>query len=163
MNDGRIDLQMFDGRGEFSVTMKRNCSISPQALMWLLALTALFSFAIGIGFALFGAWPILPFVGLEVAALAVAFLVNGRHATDSERIVLRDGSLEVETCNADRIERHRFSAHWVQVITDATRWRVRVALRSHGSEIEIGRHLDAAGRALLAKELRGRLSHARTV
>ena len=51
------------------------------------------SFAIRVAFALYGAWPILPFVGLEVAALAAAFHVNGRHATDYERIAFADGAL----------------------------------------------------------------------
>jgi hypothetical protein len=33
-------------------------------------------------------------------------------------------------------------------------------LRVQGKELEIGRHLDAPGRALLAKELRGQLAGA---
>src|SRR5262245_48230471 len=92
MDDAHIRLQIHDTPAGLSITVKRNCSISPQALAWLLALTAAFSFGIGIGFAVFGAWPVLPFVGLEVAALAAAFYVNGRHAADYERFALAAGA-----------------------------------------------------------------------
>ena len=34
--------------------------------------------AIGAGFALLGAWPVLPFAGLEIVALGAAFLVHVR-------------------------------------------------------------------------------------
>jgi uncharacterized membrane protein len=160
MTDARIDVQTAGARGGFSLTVKRNCSISPHALGALLALTAGLSFAIGVGFALYGAWPILPFVGLEVAALAAAFYVNGRHATDYERIALVEGSLVVEIRDGDRLEEHRFNPHWVRLVTSGARRDVRVALRSHGRELQIGRHLDASGREALATALRERLAAA---
>jgi uncharacterized membrane protein len=52
----------------------RNCSISPAAFAGALALAAIVALSIGIGFAVMGAWPVLPFVGLEVLALGAAFL-----------------------------------------------------------------------------------------
>jgi len=52
----------------------RNCSISPAAFAGALALLAVVTLSIGIAFALMGAWLILPFAGLEVAALGIAFL-----------------------------------------------------------------------------------------
>lgn len=162
MDDARIRLPIIDTPAGPSITVKRNCSISPQALVCLLAFTAAVSFGIGIAFAVYGAWPVLPFVGLEIGALAAAFYVNGRHATDHERIALAGRALTVEIRDAERIEHHRFNADWVQIMTSATRWNVRVALRSHGRELEIGRHLDAAGRELLAKTLREWLGRART-
>lgn len=161
MGDPRINVQAVGASTDFSLTVRRNCSIAPQALAWLLGFTACLSFTIGIGFALFGAWPVLPFAGLEIAALAAAFHVNARHATDYERIALSDGALEVEIRDANRIERYRFNSHWVRLIATEASWGVRLTIRSHGRELEIGRHLDAPGRELLAKELRGRLAQAR--
>jgi uncharacterized membrane protein len=52
--------------------------MSPAALLGALAALAAVTLAIGIGFALLGAWPILPFAGLEVLALAMAFVVQVR-------------------------------------------------------------------------------------
>ena len=160
MEEARITLQSVGSGPEFSLTMKRNCSVSPQALVWLLVFTACLSFAIGIGFALFGAWPVLPFVGLEVAALGLAFFANGRHATDYERIALRKDALVVEVSDADRVEAVQLNPQWVKLVASRRRQDVRLALRSHGREIEIGRHLDAPGREALAAELAGRLDRA---
>jgi uncharacterized membrane protein len=147
----------------FNLTVKRNCSISPRALACLLALTAGLAFAIGSAFALYGAWPILPFAGLEIAALTAAFYLNGRHAADYERIALEEGELVVEVRNGERVAHHRFNPHWVRLEVDGTpRGEVRLALRSQGRELEIGRHLDAPGRERLAREVRVRLVQART-
>jgi uncharacterized membrane protein len=59
----------------------RNCSISPAAFAGALALPAIVSLSTGIGFAVMGAWPVLPFVGLELLALAAAFLCYARRFT----------------------------------------------------------------------------------
>jgi uncharacterized membrane protein len=161
MKDARIDVQKAAASPDFVLTVKRNCSISPQALIWLLAIVAAVSFAIGIGFAMFGAWPILPFVGLEIAALTAAFYINGRHATDFERISLRAGALTVEIADCERRVEHRFNAHWVRLALDGIVGDPRVVLRSHGKALEIGRHLDGPGRELLAAELQARLADVR--
>jgi uncharacterized membrane protein len=161
MREARIEVRTLDSSAGFSLTTRRNCSMPPQALVWLLVFTACLSFAIGIGFALFGAWPVLPFIGLEVAALAIAFYVNARHAADYERIVVRDGLMLVEVHEAGRSHVHRFHPGWVHLHTLEAGEGVRLGVRSHGKELEIGRHLDASGRSLLAVELAGRLKRYR--
>jgi uncharacterized membrane protein len=163
MDEPRIEAGALDSSSAgFSLTTRRNCSLPPRVLAWLLVLTACFSFAIGLGFASVGAWPVLPFVGLEVAALAVAFRVQARHAADYERIVVRDGVMRVEVQEDGRIRVHDFHPGWVQVCTQRARNGVRVGVRSHGKELEIGRHLDAPARGLLAAELASRLRRYRS-
>ncbi|HEX5613491.1 MAG TPA: DUF2244 domain-containing protein [Burkholderiales bacterium] len=54
------------------------CSISPAALATVFALLALATLAIGVAFAAFGAWLVLPFAGLEALLLAGAFLATAR-------------------------------------------------------------------------------------
>jgi uncharacterized membrane protein len=161
VDDARNDIQPTVTDPGFSLTVKRNCSISPQALAVLLALTAVLAFGIGIAFALYGAWPILPFAGLEIAALAAAFYLNGRHAADYERIALEGGLLVVEVRDGERVAQHRFNPHWVRVEVSGTPRDVYLALRAQGRELEIGRHLDAPGRERLAREVRARLAQAR--
>lgn len=58
----------------------RHCSISPQGLALVFAALAFLSLGIATAFAALGAWLILPFAGLEVAALCAAFLVTARRA-----------------------------------------------------------------------------------
>ncbi len=52
--------------------------MSPAGLAAALAAPAFVTLAIGTGFALAGAWPVLPFAGLEVVALGVAFFAYAR-------------------------------------------------------------------------------------
>jgi uncharacterized membrane protein len=65
-----------------SVHRKRNCSISPAALATVFALLATATLAIGVAFAAFGAWLVLPFAGLEALLLAGAFLATARRNED---------------------------------------------------------------------------------
>src|SRR5262245_42530923 len=138
MDDARISVRQAGAGSGFSVTVKRNCSISPWALVWLLCVTACLSFAIGIAFAVLGAWPILPFVGLEIAALAAAFYVNGRHAADYERITLADGSVAIEIRDGDRIEEYRFAACWVRLVWRDGKQGARVLLGGAGKGLGVG-------------------------
>ena len=97
----------FQGQGSgFSVLLKRNCSISPFGLLWAYGLIAVVTIGIAAAFAALGAWVILPFAGIEVLTLGIAFALNGRHLGDYERIELDEGSLKVEVCESDSVRRH---------------------------------------------------------
>lgn len=145
-------------RGEFSVTVKRNCSLSPRALLVLLAATAAVSFAIGIGFALVGAWMVLPFAGLEVLAIAAAFYVNARHAGDFERISLRGGMLKVQVREGAALREHEFNPAWARLLVRDSAAGARAYIRSHGRELEIARHLTPPARDALVRALGARLA-----
>lgn len=137
----------------FRVMLKRNCSMSPHGLLLAFALLAALTLAVASAFALLGAWLILPFAGLEVAALGAAFWFTARHAADYERIELARGRLRVEVSEAARLRRYE---------VDARRARLRVegehvVLRAARAQLELGRHLDAAARVEFAAELGLRL------
>jgi uncharacterized membrane protein len=59
-------------------------SISPAGFAGALALLAVVTLAIGVGFALVGAWLVLPFAGLEVLALGAAFLCRARQVAKND-------------------------------------------------------------------------------
>ena len=61
---------------------KRRRSISPLGLALVFGGLAALTLAIGAAFAALGAWLILPFAGLEVAGLCLAFWVMARRAAD---------------------------------------------------------------------------------
>lgn len=144
---------------EFNLTVKRNCSISPRGLLWLLLSLVLLVSVIAIGFAVQGAWVILPFAGLELVVLIAAFYVNGRHATDCERIVLSKGRLIVEVRDAERVARYEFHPCSVSLRERTDHAEYHALLCSAGREIEIGRHWDAPRRQELVRQLRRRLSN----
>ena len=54
--------------------------MSPAGLAMAFGALAALTLAIGVGFAIAGAWFVLPFAGLEVLMLAVAYFVYARRA-----------------------------------------------------------------------------------
>jgi uncharacterized membrane protein len=114
---------------------------------------AVAALAIGTGFALAGAWLILPFAGLEVLLLGAAFAFQARHATDYERIELEGGRLRIEVGEAQHVTRYDIEARGLRVEADER----RVWLRGPRERWELGRHLDAQARAAFATELSRRL------
>ena len=149
----RRELAFREERGGFSLILKRNCSISPAGLACVFAALAVAVLAIGVGFALAGAWLILPFAGLEVLLLGGAFVLQARHATDFERIELDRDRLRIEVVEAQRVARYELDARRARIGVEG----VRVLLRDAGEELEVGRHLDAETRIAFAAELKKRL------
>ncbi len=151
--DPARELPFRDGNAGFSLTLKRNCSISPAGLAGVFVALALVVMAIGAGFAAAGAWLVLPFAGLEVVLLGAAYVQYARGAADYERIVLEGGQLIVEVAHAGNSLRYQMEARHARVLIE----KDRVLLRGAGNEVELGRHLDAQTRARFAAELQRRL------
>jgi uncharacterized membrane protein len=151
--DARRELPFREDTLGFSLTLKRNCSISPAGLACVFAALAIAVLAIGAGFALLGAWLILPFAGLEVLLLAGAFFLQARHATDHERIELEGERLRIDVADGRRVARYELDARHVRIAVDEG----ALVLRSPRERIELGRHLDAESRAAFATELQRRL------
>ena len=147
------ELPFRDGNAGFSLTLKRNCSISPAGLAGVFAALACGVVAIGVGFAVVGAWLVLPFAGLEVLLLGSAYVVYARRAADYERIELDSGRLTVEVGRAQKTSRYEMDACRARVRLEEE----RVLLLGAREQLELGRHLDADTRARLADELRNRL------
>ena len=149
----RRELAFREEHGGFSLTLKRNCSISPAGLACVFAALAVAVLAIGTGFAIAGAWLILPFAGLEVLLLGGAFVLQARHATDYERIELDRGQLRVEVGEAQKVARYELDARRVRIDINGS----RVVVRGPQEALELGRHLDGEARRAFAAELKKRL------
>lgn len=147
------ELAFREEHGGFSLTLKRNCSISPSGLACVFAALAVAVLAIGTGFAIAGAWLILPFAGLEVLLLGGAFVLQARHATDYERIALERGQLMVEVAEGRRVARYELDARRVRVDLDGS----RILVRGPREALELGRHLDERSRMAFGAELKNRL------
>jgi len=147
------ELAFREERGGFSLTLKRNCSISPSGLACVFGALAVVVLAIGTGFALVGAWLILPFAGLEVLLLGGAFLLHARHAMDYERIALERDRLKVEVAEGRRLACYELDARGVRVEVEGS----RITVRGGRERLELGRHLDEQSRRVFGAELKKRL------
>ena len=139
----------------FSLVARRNNSLSSAGRLAVFVFIFVVSVGIAAAFALLGAWLILPFAGLEMLVLYVAFRYVDRHAADYERIAIDGDRVEVEFFVAGREQRHELNRCWAQVAVSGD--GSRLALRSHGRELEIGRYLNDEQRVKLARELRRQL------
>jgi uncharacterized membrane protein len=133
--------------------LQRNCSVTPGQLGWLYASLCALTLAIAAGFWLHGAVLILPFAGLELAAVGIAFLAYARHAADGEHIMLAGRRLVVELENAGRLERAEFDREWVRVEPSASD-RSLIEVSGQGRRVSVGRYVRPELRPALAQELR---------
>lgn len=133
--------------------LRRNCSVTPGQLGGMFVLLSGMSLAVGGFFWLMGAKLVLPFTVVELGAVAAAFLVYARHATDREHISLRGGRLVVEQERAGKVRRCEFASHAVRIEPKADGDRL-IELRSGGQSVQIGRFLRSDLRPALANEIR---------
>lgn len=135
-----------------------NRSLGPVARRWALGAIAATTLAVAAAAAAFGAWPVLPFAGLEVALLAFAFRVLARHDADFERVEVGEHEVRVEARVA--ATRTRFVAHrpWARVEMASRGSRCSLRLAYAGRTVPLGRMLSDEGRRRLAEDLRGRIT-----
>ncbi|WP_088507705.1 DUF2244 domain-containing protein [Burkholderia ubonensis] len=136
--------------------MKRNCSMSPRQFVLFYASLAGFSLAIAAMLMWQGAWLVMPFTGVELLAVGVAFAIYARHAVDYERIRLFPHRIVIERMNAEQLTQIEFNPRWVRVEPGATP-RDPIRLVSRGQTVVIGQHLAQYRRAQFADELRAAL------
>ena len=134
-------------------TMKRNCSMSPRQFVCLYVSLALFSLAIAFMLVLVGAWLVLPFTGIELLTVGIAFAIYARHAVDYECVRLFPGKLVIEQVSAEQLRQFEFNPRWVRVEPGATP-RDQIRLVSRGETVTVGQHLAQYRRAQFAAELR---------
>lgn len=134
-----------------------NRSLGVEARRWALAGFAATTLGVAGGAVALGAWPVMPFAGLEIAALAFAFHVLGRHDADFERLEVGEHEVRLEWNEAGRAA--RFVAHrpWVRVLIACRGDRCTLRLAYAGRVVPIGRMLSDEGRRRLAEDLRGRI------
>lgn len=134
-----------------------NRSLGVEARRWVLAGVAAMTLGVAAGAAALGAWPVMPFAGLEVAALALAFRVLGRHDADYERLEVGEHEVRLEWNEAGHAS--RFVAHrpWARLDMGRSGDRCTLRLAYAGRSVALGRMLSDEGRRRLAEDLRGRI------
>ncbi|HSC61761.1 MAG TPA: DUF2244 domain-containing protein, partial [Rhizomicrobium sp.] len=144
-------------------TLRPSPPMNPRALLVILAVTASFNIAFALSFILRGAWPIAPFMGLDVALLAWAFRASSLAAQRFEHVTLTPSLLCVEKHPVKgAATKAEFNPYWVRVdLQQPTEFSNRLFLRSHGREMQVGDFLAPAMRESFANALKSALSAAK--
>lgn len=155
-----VDIVGAASPAHYCVTVRPNCSLPAAGHFYFLALTLPAYSLIAVGFTLLGAWPVVPFFLLALAALAHAFYQMWRHAGDFERITIDDDKLILESHNRERDEHYEFNCYWAKVVLreEGIRGHCHLSLCSHGREVPFGHLLSDDERAMVGRELYLRLS-----
>lgn len=147
----------------FKAVLRPNPPLPPVACLCLVAAVAAVNIAIALIFVLRGAWPVTPFLGVNVLVLAWAFLSSSRAAKRREELELRSSELRVDCYPARGEPQHvGLNPYWVRVEFDEPLWGKRaITLASHGKRLQIGSFLSPGDRASFAKALVSALGIAR--
>lgn len=144
----------------YTCTARRNNSLSSAGRFFAFGFILAVSLGIALAFTwVFGAWLILPFAGAEMLVLYLAFRYADRHAGDYEHVAIEGDRLNVEVFEGGPMSRFEFNRCWAQVVCAGD--GSRLALRSHGRELEIGRHMNEEQRLAVARELNRELRGSR--
>lgn len=143
-----------------SWVFKPNCSLSPRQLAALYLSLVFVTLGIAAGFFSFGYWIVVPFAGLELLAVGVAFLVYGRHAGDYEQIVLQGRQLSVVVMRGSRLQTVQLNPGWTKVSLPNPNSLLN--LESGDLRVAIGRYVAAPVRERLLYELRRAFAAAAT-
>jgi uncharacterized membrane protein len=137
-----------------------NRSLGPAGRRFALAAIAATTLGVA-GFALsIGAWPVMPFAGLEVLLVAAAFHAVQRHDADYERVEVDEHEVVVEGRRAR--DQFRFVANraWARLVVGLAGGRCTLQLAYAGRKVALGTMMTDAERRRLARELRARLEAA---
>ncbi|MBA2690171.1 MAG: DUF2244 domain-containing protein [Burkholderiales bacterium] len=145
---------------EYSRTTAFNRSLSPAGRIVFLTLIFSTILIVAAGFACAGAWLVLPFAGLEIVALGVAFYLISRRDGDFERLTIGEQAVCVETMERGAPSRVEMNRAWAQLVRgiDGCGRGCRLALRYRGREVAIGRLMNDEQRLSWSRELEGRLT-----
>ena len=111
---------------------------------------------IGIVFAIHGYWPVLPFAGLEVVVLGVAFYLCLSRSQLREVVTVNDDRVMVDKGRRQPEQHWECPRAWARVILERAPiawYPSRLALVFQGRRVELGQFLNEADRQGLAAEL----------
>lgn len=139
---------------EYCQTTTRNVSLSRAGRHLFLGLISLNTGVLAMALAIAGAWPVLPFAGLELGLLAYAFHYVGKFDSDFERLTINGSTLTLEVCERGVISRRDFNRPWVQLVCSEHATRCHLALQYQGHEYTLGKLMNDEQRSAWGRELR---------
>jgi uncharacterized membrane protein len=139
-------------------------SLGPKGFMVFMAAISAISFATGLMFYLMGAWPVIGFMGLDVALVYIAFKLNFRALRIYETVDLTQEALTVtRVLPSGRSQSWAFNPYWVRLSLNERVGRTsELSLISHGKRLVFGSFLTDPEREDFAAALSTALRAARS-
>jgi uncharacterized membrane protein len=124
----------------------------------------LVSFGTGLFFYLLGAWPVIGFMGLDVALIYIAFKLNFRALRLYETVDLTPDALTVtRVAPSGEAQSWRFNPYWVRLsVQERVGRSSELSIASHGERLVFASFLTDEEREDFAAALNSALSAARS-
>ena len=145
-----------DESAEYRVLLRPNRSLTWTQAKRFFALMCAVCLTVAGFFAIQGYWPILPFAGLELAALAYCLWWVGVKAEQRELVRIAADRVTVSRGSRDLAQIWDAHPSWARIClkSSGSSWYPsQLVLRSHGKEVAIGEFLTECERQQLAKTL----------
>ena len=148
----------------FSAVLTPHRSLGPTGFAVLMAAVCLVSFGTGLLFYLLGAWPVIGFMGLDVALIYIAFKLNFRALRLYETVDLTQHALTVTRVTpSGQSQSWRFNPYWVRLsVQERVGRSSELSIASHGERLVFGSFLTDEEREDFASALGSALSAARS-
>jgi uncharacterized membrane protein len=147
----------------FSALLTPHRSLSPRGFMVLMSAVCAVSFSTGLLFYMIGAWPVVGFMGLDVALIYIAFKLNYRAGRLYETVDLTPEALTVTRVQpSGKAQAWSFNPYWVRLrLEDRVGRPTELSLGSHGKRLVIASFLSDPEREDFAHALSDALSSAK--
>ncbi len=148
----------------FDATLLPHRSLPREGFHALIAVLVAANLVIGLPLFLLGAWPVVGFMGLDIALVAFLFRLNYKSGRLSETLRLTDADLIVTRIDPGGVvEETRLESAWLRVeMDDPPEHDSRLTLISRGNRLVVGRFLTPEERLEVAIELRAALARMTT-
>ena len=136
--------------------IRPNQSLSWRGAMRVYAVISACCLGIGIAFAMYGFWPVLPYAGFEVVVLGIAFYVCVSRSQIREVVSVNADVVSVEKGREKPQQRWECPRAWARILLERSplKWYPsRLTVRFQDQQVEIGRFLNEEERCALAEEL----------
>jgi uncharacterized membrane protein len=139
-------------------------SLSPSGFVVLMTAVCIVSFGTGTLFYLLGAWPVIGFMGLDVALIYIAFRLNFRALRLYETVDLTQDALTVtRVAPSGKAESWSFNPYWVRLSLEERIGRSsELSIASHGRRLVFASFLTDSEREDFASALSSALSAAKS-
>jgi uncharacterized membrane protein len=161
-----VSLDTHSPHGPLRLTLAPHRSLSWRDAKVLFGVLSAVTLTVALGFTAMGFPLVLPFAGLELLAVSLAFYVSLREGGLREVVSITADSVLVERGLGRPDERMTLPTAWTRVIRDrgGADWHPHaLLLGGHGRRVELGRFLSEGERDIAAALLRRALERVRRV
>jgi len=142
---------------EKTIMVMPNRAMPWQHIMMFYFAIAIVTLTIAFNFYVQGLTLILPFAGLELAALGIVLYISAWRSNIKEVVSVTDEKIKIEIGRNSPEKIFEFDRAWVKIVLEKS-WNnwypSRLLLRSHGKQIELGKFLNEQERQCLEIELK---------